>query len=682
MRWELRTCDADAAAQLARSAELHPVVARLLVQRGITTSEAAADFLAPTLSQLHSPYLMMGMDRAIERIQAAIARSEKILIYGDYDVDGTTAVVILKTAIEICGGAAGFHVPHRIREGYGIRNEVLERAAADGYRLIISVDTGIRAFAAADTAQRLGLDLIVTDHHLPEDGGVPNALAVLNPNQPGCGYPCKSLCGAGVAFKIAQALLQKAGRERLVPSFLKMAAIATIADAVPLVGENRVIARLGLRGLSDPRNLGLRALMEVAGIDLSRRLSAMDVAFKLAPRLNAAGRMNVAEDVVELFTVRDPGRARALADRLNQLNTDRQQEEARIMNDITTRLDADPATRESFCLVIDGDGWHRGVIGIAATRVVERYCRPALVCSRDEAGEAHGSGRSIAAFHLLSALESCRHLFNRFGGHAHAVGFALPAERLPELRASLDTFARARLTPADFEPALAVDAELPIDQVTMELHRALADLEPFGMDNPEPVFCDRRARLVAPARVLKEKHLKLRLAPSSFNGSGRSLDAVAWRMAEKFRVDENHVRPDVSSVNAHVGPDVSSGNAHVGPDVSSGHAHVGPDVSSGHRAEGAPVDSNRVEPRDSPGQATRSVAAGGSTGLQPGEPQPQNIPGFSPGAQAGNSSGCSLTAGDSLDVAFRVDYNSHPDFGGALQMVLLDILRSVAVKAS
>jgi len=595
MRWDLRTCDADAAAKLAKSAEVHPIVARLLVQRGVTTPEAAADFLAPTLSQLHSPYLMMGMDRAIERIQAAIARAEKILIYGDYDVDGTTAVVILKTAIELCGGSAGFHVPHRIREGYGIRNEVLERAAADGYRLIISVDTGIRAFAAADTAQRLGLDLIVTDHHLPEEGGVPTALAVLNPNQPGCGYPCKALCGAGVAFKIAQALLQKTGRERLVPSFLKMAAIATIADAVPLVGENRVIARLGLAGLRDPRNLGLKALMEVAGIDLSRRLSAVDVAFKLAPRLNAAGRMDVAQDVVELFTVRDADRARTLAERLNQLNVDRQQEEARIMEDIVARLDADPDTRQAFCIVIDGDGWHRGVIGIAATRVVERYGRPALVCSRDESGEAHGSGRSIHAFHLLNALEACHQLFSRFGGHAHAVGFALPADRLPELRSSLDTFARARLTPADFEPMLAVDAELSLEQVSTELYRALCDLEPFGMENPEPIFCDRRARLVSPARILKDKHLKLRLAHSSFNGTGRSFDAVAWRMAEKFRVEPDRVGPDASS-----------------------------------------------------GLAERSSAA------------------------------CSLAAGDSLDIAYRLDYNSHPDFGG-LQMVLVDIVRSAAV---
>src|ERR1051326_61878 len=537
MRWDLRTCDADAAATLAKSADLHPIVARLLVQRGVTTPEGAADFLAPTLSQLHSPYLMMGMDRAIERIETAIARSEKILIYGDYDVDGTTAVVLLKTAIELCGGSAGFHVPHRIREGYGIRNEVLERAAADGFCLIISVDTGIRAFAAAETAQRLGLDLIVTDHHLPEEGGVPTALAVLNPNQPGCQYPCKALCGAGVAFKIAQALLEKTGRQRLVPSFLKMAAIATIADAVPLVGENRVIARLGLAGLRDPRNLGLKALMEIAGIDLSRRLTAMDVAFKLAPRLNAAGRMDVAQDVVELFTVRDADRAWALAQRLHSLNADRQQEEARIMDDIVARLDADPATRESFCLVIDGDGWHRGVIGIAATRVVERYGRPALISSRDEAGEAHGSGRSIPAFHLLAALESCRRLFSRFGGHAHPAGLALPAGRLPQLRSSLDAFARARLTPADFEPVLSVDAELPLDQVTIDLYRALADLEPFGMDNPEPIFCDRRARLVSPARVLKDKHLKLRLAHASFNGSGRSFDAVAWRMAEKFRLD-------------------------------------------------------------------------------------------------------------------------------------------------
>ncbi len=241
MRWQLKSCDDAAAAALAKSADLPPALARLLLQRGIASAESAEAFLQPTLAHLHSPFAMLGMTAAVERLERAIATKERILIYGDYDVDGTTAIVILKTCIELLGGTAEFHVPHRIREGYGMRDDVLERAKEAGIALVISVDTGIRAFQAAETAKRLGLDLIVTDHHLPEAGeGVPQALAVLNPNQAGCAYPCKELCGAGVAFKIAQALLTRAGKERVIPSFLKMVAIATIADSVPLVGENRV----------------------------------------------------------------------------------------------------------------------------------------------------------------------------------------------------------------------------------------------------------------------------------------------------------------------------------------------------------------------------------------------------------------------------------------------------------
>src|SRR5690348_7045012 len=257
------------------------------------------------------------MTVAAGRLRRAIANHEQILIYGDYDVDGTTAIVILKTAIELCGGAADFHVPHRIREGYGMRDEVIERAAAEGVKLIISVDTGIRAFAAAETADHLGIDLIVTDHHLPGQDGVPHALAVLNPNQPGCEYPCKALCGAGVAFKLAQALMERrltnSDQTRLLKSFLKVVAIATIADAVPLTGENRVFAKLGLEELRSPVNVGLKALLEVAQVGVNRPLTSGEVGFRIAPRLNAAGRMDVARDAIELFSIRDPARARELA---------------------------------------------------------------------------------------------------------------------------------------------------------------------------------------------------------------------------------------------------------------------------------------------------------------------------------------------------------------------------------
>jgi single-stranded-DNA-specific exonuclease len=494
-----------------------PVLADLLVGRGIDEAETAARFLSPVLADLHDPLRMSGMKSALDRLEAALERKERILIYGDYDVDGTTAIVILKTAIELCGGAADFHVPHRIREGYGMRDEVIERAAADGVRLIISVDTGIRAFAAADTARRTGVDLIVTDHHLPGADGVPQALAVVNPNQDGCDYPCKYLCGAGVAFKLAQGLMQRrlypSDQSRLLMSFMKVVSIATIADAVPLLGENRVFARLGLQGLRRPVNVGLKALLEVAKLGDGRTLSATEVAFRIAPRLNAAGRMDVARDVVDLFNEKDMERARQIAGRLDRLNLERQEEERRIMDGIFHRLEQEPALREAYCVVVDGEGWHRGVIGITASRVVERHGRPTLVISR-EGDEAHGSGRSIHAFHLLHAIESCPELFSRYGGHAHAVGFAMPSANVEKLREHLDGYARARLTPADFEPQLEFDRELPLGEITPELFQVLLLLEPFGMENREPIFIARAVRLMTPPQAVKDKHVRLRVAPA------------------------------------------------------------------------------------------------------------------------------------------------------------------------
>ena len=536
MRWDLKTADSDTVERLAAELTSQPALglkdpqtgstlARLLVMRGITECEAAKRFLAPSLSHLHSPYLMAGMKAAVDRVESAIDNKEPILIYGDYDVDGTTAIVVLKTAIERCGGAAEFHVPHRIRDGYDMRDDVIERAAAAGIKLIISVDMGIRALAPAETARRLGVDLIVTDHHLPGPQGIPAALAVVNPNQSGCAYPCKELCGAGVAFKLAQGLIERripeADRARLLMSFMKVVAIATIADAVPLTGENRVFARLGLEGLRSPVNPGLKALLEVAQLNHGRCLTSGEVAFRIAPRINAAGRMDVARDVIELFSVKDPVRAREIAGKLDQLNGDRQEEERRILQSITARFEEEPKLRDAFCIVIDGEAWHRGVIGITATRVVERYGRPALVIARN-GEEAHGSGRSIRAFHLLNALESCAGLFTRYGGHAHAVGFSLPAANLPELRARLDEYARRRLTLSDFEPALNFDADLPLDRVTPEFFKILQRLEPFGVGNPQPVFAARSVRLMASPRVMKDKHVKLKLAPAITRYHGRT----------------------------------------------------------------------------------------------------------------------------------------------------------------
>ena len=550
MRWNLRQTQTDRVQALAdglsslpdfrKSPDGSSTLARLLALRGIDTLETASHFLSPSLSQLHSPYLMTGMKAAVDRLDAAIERKEGILVYGDYDVDGTTAVVILKTAIELCGGVADFHVPHRIREGYDLRGDVIEHAAAAGIRLVISVDAGTRAFAAAESARRAGVDLIITDHHLPGPDGLPHAFAVVNPNQPGCDYPCKSLCGAGIAFKVAQALMEKRlphrDQSQLLLSFMKIAAIATIADSVPLVGENRVIASLGLNALRKAVNPGLKALLEVAEIG-GKALTSAEVAFRIAPRINAAGRMDVAADVIELFSTKDPTQAHKIAGRLNKFNSERQEEEKRILIAIEQRLVDQAELRNSYCMVIDGDGWHRGVIGITATRIVERYGRPTLIVSRD-GEDAHGSGRSIPAFHLLNALESCAPLFNRFGGHAYAVGFSLRSCNVSDLRAQVDAYARTQLCLADFEPTLNVDAELPLDAITPQLFDTLRMLEPFGSGNPAPVFC-ATARLSSPVKAVGEKHVRLKLAPGlikgTANGWRRAIvhNAVGWRLAER-----------------------------------------------------------------------------------------------------------------------------------------------------
>jgi single-stranded-DNA-specific exonuclease len=554
-RWVFPVLEATAVEELARAAGLPLLLAQLLWARGIRTAPDAAAFLSPAIGQLCDPYRMLGMEAAVCRIQEAISRGETVLIYGDYDVDGTTATVLLKTAIERVAHALGsatqvrYHVPHRIREGYGMQNNVLAEAHAGGVRLVISVDTGIRAFAAAEEAARLGLDLIVTDHHLPEEHGIPQALAVLNPNQPGCPYPCKFLCGAGVAFKLAQALLQQHEPAetcaRILPSFLKLLCIATIADAVPLLGENRMIVSIGLQELRRPVQPGLRSLMQLAQLDPARHFTATDVAFRLAPRINAAGRMDVASDVVELFTTREPQRAQQLAEKLHQLNEERRATEAAALEAIEAQLAEQPS--ETLCYVLDdgassgassdasGKNWHRGVIGILASRVVDRTHRPALVLTHetDEQGHshAHGSGRSIDGFHLLDAVTSCSGLFTRFGGHAHAVGFSLPSERVPELRRRLQDYAAHHLTPETLQPAVSCDAELPLERITPTLYAWLKRLEPLGMGNADPVFAARGVSLRSPVRIMKERHVRLRLSQGP---GGAAFNALGWNWAEKI----------------------------------------------------------------------------------------------------------------------------------------------------
>jgi single-stranded-DNA-specific exonuclease len=547
-RWVVAAGSSDASVGLARGLGIPEPIARLLICRGFETVEAAEAFLRPGLGQLHDPYLMLGMSAAVARLRSALEKREPVLIYGDYDVDGTVATVLLKTAIERAGVALGmvadvrYHIPHRIREGYGMTDARIEAAATEGVRLVVSVDTGIRAFAAAEEAKRVGLDLIVTDHHLPDGAeGVPEAVAVLNPNQAGDGYPFKELCGAGVAFKLAQALLEstaadEAGqvklRDKTLPSFLKLLAIATIADAVPLTGENRAIASLGLVELRKPSQAGLRALMELAEIDTSRPISATDVGFRLAPRINAAGRMDIASDVVEMFLTRDGDAARELAEKLHRLNDERRATEAEALRAIEAQIEG-MVGEAPACLVLDDAGaasaWHRGVIGILASRVVDKTGRPALVVTHEE-GQAYGSGRSVSGFHLLDALtavdgEGVERLFARFGGHAHAVGFSLASERVGVLRERMVRYAEERKDRGEAVEELPCDAEVRLGDLTEEFLTALERMGPFGMGNAEPVFFSRGVRLSAALKVIKERHLRVSVEDVA---DGAKFGGMAW----------------------------------------------------------------------------------------------------------------------------------------------------------
>ena len=501
--------------------------AGILVHRGLGDPAAARRFLQPSLDDLHDPLTMRDMPRAVARLREAIRNGQKILIYGDYDVDGTTSVVILTKAIELAGGAASHHVPHRLKDGYGMRPEVVETAAAEGVKLIVSVDTGIRGAEAVRRANELGVDAIVTDHHLPETE-LPPALAVLNPNRPDCPYPDKNLCGAGVAFKLAQALLatlpwppEKA--RRVCESFLKLVAIATVADVVPLTGENRILVKHGLDGLGAVHNAGLRALLDVAGFPGNTVPTARQVAFQIAPRLNAAGRMDTAMEAIELFLTGDPARARELAQQLDGQNAERRQVE----DEIRDACERQAVDERSAALIYYDENWHRGVLGIVASRLVERLHRPVFVLGRNpEDGLAQGSGRSIPAFHLLEAMEAMPDLFVRFGGHQYAAGVTLEAARIDEFRQRFNAYAAARLSPEDFLPRMDVDAVVELGDLADAAVQEVLALAPFGHGNPQPLVAALDVEVGGQPVVMKEKHLRVMVRQN-----GRALALKAWNFA-------------------------------------------------------------------------------------------------------------------------------------------------------
>jgi len=527
--WKSRPCDEAAAARLAGELGLAPVVARLLAIRGHHDPDAAARFLRPSLDHLLDPFRLTDLAPAVDRLLAAVERRERIVIHGDYDVDGVTSTVILRRALELLGGDVAHFIPERLRDGYGLQPATIERLHADGAHVIVSVDCGIRAPEAARRAGELGVDLIITDHHEP-DAALPRALAVVNPKRADCPYPDKHLAGVGVALKLVQALCRRAGREAWLPAFVKIAAIGTLADVVPLVGENRVIAKLGLELLSKgPHKVGLRALLDVAGLS-GRSIDAYHIAFMVAPRVNAAGRMATADLATRLLLASDEAlaaEAQALAQQLDAENTKRREEEQDIVAAARRMVDNDPDIGAHPVLVVAGEGWHRGVIGIVASKLVDAYYRPAIVLSI-EGGDAHGSCRSIPGFDMLAALESCAPMLHRFGGHRQAAGLQLAAADVATFRRAVNAHALDRLGPDDLRPHLHLDGALPFDAITPAVVEQLTAMAPFGMGNPKPLFSTGPIDVVDGPRRLKERHLKM-----SLRQHGRTFRALAWNAVDK-----------------------------------------------------------------------------------------------------------------------------------------------------
>ena len=499
----------ETAAALARALSVPLPVAHVMVNRGIADEASARRYLEPSIDQLHEPARMRGLEAAAERILHAIARGERIFIQGDYDVDGITSTFLLDSVLRELGAAPEVRIPHRVRDGYGLSMAAVDDAAKRGCTLIVTVDCGITAVEAVAHARGRGIDVVVTDHHEPQ-AVIPDAVAVVDPLQPGCGDPFKSLAGVGVAFKLAERLLKGRGGLERARGYLDVVALGTIADVVPLVGENRVLAQLGLRLLNEQRRPGIRALAEMAGAG-ERTITSGQVAFVLAPRINAAGRMGNAEQGLRLLQAREAGEAHALALSLEDDNRRRRESDEKVLREAEVMVQRDLGYPECRSIVLWSEDWHPGVIGIVASRLVERYQRPALLIALD--GErGRGSGRSLPHLDLTRLLDDCSDLLVAHGGHAFAAGLTIERSRLAELRERIERLVGERSHEGHFQPRLVIDSEVRADECDLELVDALERLAPHGLDNAEPLFhlagvTPREVREVGDGR-----HLRVRLA--------------------------------------------------------------------------------------------------------------------------------------------------------------------------
>ncbi|HEY4883349.1 MAG TPA: single-stranded-DNA-specific exonuclease RecJ [Myxococcales bacterium] len=546
MRWQFgEGTGRDAVQQGARLASVLGIpapVGRVLWARGYREPSQAERFLEPRFEHLPNPFELKGIEAAVSRLQRALAQGERVCVYGDYDVDGVTSTALLVSVLRKLGGNVEFYVPHRLVEGYGLNVRALEKLAARGTRLVVSADCGVTAVTEIDAAAKLGLDVVVIDHHTASQD-LPRALAILNPHQPGCTFPGRELAAVGVAFHLLLALrkrLREAGwfASRPEPNLrevLDLVALGTIADVVPLTGPNRVLVHFGLKELARGARVGVLALKSVA--QLAGEVTAGDVGFKLGPRINAAGRLDDASVGVRLLLSEDPREARALAEQLDRANAERQDLQVRIANEAIAHAEKLGPPEARRTLVVSSSGWHVGVVGIVAARLVERFHRPALVIA-EEGGVAKGSGRSVEGFHLYDALARCAHHLTKFGGHKHAAGVTLDTGRISDFAEALEAEGREALDPAQLSARLRIDAELHPREVRMELASQLRRLAPFGAGNPEPVFFCRElaaheVRLLPDKKGTGPGHLKLRLGeagPRVSEEESIALEAIGFNL--------------------------------------------------------------------------------------------------------------------------------------------------------
>ncbi len=525
-RWKIREADPELVKRLQQALNIHPALCELLVQRGIHDFDSAKHFFRPQLEDLHDPWLMKDMGKAVDRILAAFDADEKILVFGDYDVDGTTSVACMYQFLKGLHDEVEFYVPHRYREGYGVSKAGIDYAKENNISLIISLDCGIKSVELIAYAKQLGIDFIVCDHHLP-DKQLPAAVAILNPKQVDCGYPYKELCGCGVGFKLISALTLTLGLEaEAATQFLDLVATAIAADIVPITGENRVLAFFGLQKVNENPNLGIRALIELSG--LSGPLQISNLVFMIAPRVNAAGRMDDARKAVQLFIADTYEEALEYGKLLHSDNTDRKEADISITAEALELIRNNPDWAQRKSTLVFQEHWHKGVVGIVASRLIEHHYRPTIVLTRS--GEyAAGSARSVPGFNLYEAIHACREHLLGYGGHFAAAGMTLELTQVDAFREKFEAVVAATIQPELLVPEIEIDAAIALKDITWPFYNIMSQMEPFGPENLRPVFICRGVSDTGGSRIVKDQHIKF-----SVRQGATTISGIGFNLAEKF----------------------------------------------------------------------------------------------------------------------------------------------------